>query len=75
MTSEAKWALFWAGLVVTFAVAETVANRSGNPHAPLSHHMRRHTRILGKTPLGQAALYAGAGWLYRHLYEPIKEMK
>jgi hypothetical protein len=37
--------------------------------------MRKYTNRLGKSPLGQVALLAGASWLHRHLYETIEELK
>lgn len=71
MTTEQKWRLVWVGWVGAFALAEGIALKSNHPHAPLSHHMRKHTHTLGKTPLGRVALLAGAAWLHRHLYRPM----
>jgi hypothetical protein len=71
MTTEQKWRIFWASWVGAFVVAESVALKSHHPHAPLSHHMRKHTHLLGKTPIGRLALLAGANWLHRHLYRPL----
>lgn len=75
-TVEKKWALAWGSLVLALVTAEAVALRTGHPEAPLSHHVRKHTRIMGQTPAGRAMLFIGAGWLHRHLYEPFaKELK
>lgn len=71
MTTEQKWRIFWGSWVAAFVVAESVALVSHHPHAPLSHHLRRHTHLLGKTPAGRLALLAGSEWLYRHLYRPL----
>jgi hypothetical protein len=68
---EQKWAIVWGVLVGAVIAAEVYAIRTGDPRAPLSHHVRRHTRIMGKSPLGRAMLFVGAGWLHRHLYEPF----
>lgn len=76
MSVETKWALLWGSLASAIVIAETVALRSHHPDAPLSHHIRKRTRRLGRTPLGQVALHIGAGWLHRHLYAPVlEEMK
>lgn len=71
MSSEVKWAIFWGTCIAVVTVGEIVAIRSGDDKAPLSHHVRRNTRILGQTPLGRVMLFVGAGWLHRHLYEPF----
>lgn len=71
MTTEQRWACVWGGLTVAFTVAEVVAVRSDHPHAPLSHHLRKHTHILGKHSIGKVVLLTGANWLYRHLYRPM----
>lgn len=74
--TESKWALLWGSLIAAVVVAEVVAIRSGNDKAPLSHHIRKYTHRLGKSTPGQVALYLGAGWLHRHLYEPVaRELK
>lgn len=70
--SERKWACVWGCWVGFFAVAESVAIRSGGREAPLSHHLRRGLGIGGK-PLhrtaGQMAMGTGVVWLTAHLYE------
>lgn len=71
MTTERRWACVWGAWVLSFAVAETIALRTDHPHAPLSHHLRKHTHILGKHAIGRVVLLAGAGWLHRHLYRPM----
>jgi hypothetical protein len=65
------WACVWAGWGLYFAVAEWAALRTGEPHAPLTYHMR-HTLGIRKRPVhyrsGQIALASGAVWLAHHLY-------
>lgn len=68
MSTETKWRIVWASWLAAGVVAETIAIRTEHDHAPLSHHLRRNTHILGKTSLGQVALLAAATWLHRHLY-------
>jgi hypothetical protein len=75
-TVERNWAVVWGVLIAALVAAEVVAIRSGNDKAPMSHHLRRYTHRLGKSTAGQVALHIGAGWLHRHLYQPIeKELK
>jgi hypothetical protein len=73
MTSDEKqWTAVWGAWVAFFAVAETVAVRSGKPVAPFTHHLRRSLGIGGK-PLhraaGQIAIGTGVVWVVSHLYE------
>lgn len=66
-----KWSKLWTAWALAFAVAETIAVRSHDPHAPLSHQLRR---VLGvrhqplQRRLGQVAFASFAGWLALHLY-------
>lgn len=74
--NEDKWAAVWATLFVAGAAAEYVAIRSGDPRAPLSHHMRRALGIRKKAAhqrLGQVAFGAGFVWLIEHLYRAMEE--
>lgn len=72
--SERTWRWVWLGFAGYFAIAETVAIKSGDPYAPLSHHLRA---ILGirKKPMykyaGQVALGSTLIWLVAHLYKEI----
>jgi hypothetical protein len=71
-----KWRAVWVGWVTYFAVAEIVAVRSKENHAPLSYHMR-HALGIRKRPVhyrsGQVALASGAVWLVHHLYRGAVE--
>lgn len=70
-----KWTAVWATWFLAFVVAETIANMSDDPNAPLSHHMRQ---VLGvrRQPMhrriGQVAFASGAAWLTQHLYREAK---
>lgn len=76
MNSERRWGLVWAAWGAWFGVAEGIALLSKDPKAPLSHHLRKHTHMLGKHAIGRVVLLAGASWLHRHLYRPmIQEAK
>jgi hypothetical protein len=73
MSNETKWRIVWASWLAAGIVAETIAIRGGDDKAPLSHHMRRNTHLLGKSQVGQLALLFGAQWLHRHLYGANQE--
>lgn len=66
MNNETKWGLIWAAWLATFVVAETKAARSGDPTAPLSHHMRR--TLGAASPLGEIAMLGASAWLHRHIF-------
>lgn len=69
---ERKWRIVWASWAAFFAVAETVALRSGHDHAPLSHHMRHVFGVNRQSPhrrLGQLAYASGVAWLAVHLWK------
>lgn len=72
MDTEAKWRLVWAGWVVTFAVAETIALRSKHPHAPLSHHTRKALRA-GETRAGSIVLAGASAWFIHHIYRKVAD--
>lgn len=67
------WGYVWGAWLAYFAVAETVALRSGRPEAPLCHVLRaglgiRHPHRVVRQA-GQVALGAGIVWFVAHLYE------
>lgn len=70
MTAEQKWRLVWAAWLAAFATAETIATRSGHPHAPLSHHMRVPLRRNDK--VGTVVMIGGSAWLYRHIFNETR---
>lgn len=75
IVDDEKWTLVWASWGTAFAVAETIAVRSRNPEAPLSHTLRR---VLGvrRKPMhhraGQVAFVGFGWWLGWHLYRGVK---
>lgn len=75
MTNDERWTLVWATWAVAFGVAETIAIRSKNPTAPLSHTIRRCLGVR-RTPmqrrLGQVAFASGTAWLTIHLWREVK---
>lgn len=74
MESDDAWALLWAGWVASFIAAETIAIRSRNPEAPLSHQLRRVLGVRKQTVhhhLGQVAFAASASWLVWHLWRGV----
>jgi len=75
VTTRAKWSIVWGSWVVAFAIAETVAIRSGEYDAPLSAHLRyvlgaKHPHPVRRTA-GQAVLVGSAVWLIDHLYRGV----
>lgn len=76
MDSEDRWQLVWLGWGLYFSAAEYVALRSQDPHAPLSHHVRRALGVR-KQPAhqraGQVALGAALVWFISHIYQEIKD--
>lgn len=72
---DTKWAILWGSWVAAFIVAETLAARSKNPQAPLSHQMRRVLGVRRRSVhhrLGQIAFASGTAWLAQHLYREVK---
>jgi hypothetical protein len=68
---ENKWQLVWGSWGLAFVAAETIALASGNPEAPLSHHLRRVLGVRKTTVhhrLGQVSFATGALWLTYHLW-------
>jgi hypothetical protein len=67
------WKLIWGAWVAYFAVAETIAVRSGEEDAPFCYVLRHSLGIRHPHPVarqaGQIALGAGIVWFIAHLYE------
>lgn len=75
--SEQGWRLVWASWVAAFIVAETIALRSGQKHAPLSPHMRHALGVKRRGQLhhrvGQIAYATGVSWLAAHLWKAVSD--
>jgi len=69
-STEKRWAVVWGAWVAAFAVAETVAVRSGQPEAPLSHHARR-VLLARRSRAGALLIAGGAAWLTVHLFGEV----
>ncbi len=70
--NEKRWRALWLAWVAAFAVAETAAIRSGDPHAPLSHHARKALRASDHWA-GSLVILGGAAWLTHHLFRKGNE--
>lgn len=69
-----KWSLVWGTWAAAFAVAETVAIRSGDPTAPLSYHLRLifgTRRNTAHHRVGQLAFAGGVSWVALHLWRDV----
>lgn len=74
MRTERKWAIVWGIWTGAFVVAESIALANGDPHAPLSHHMRRALGVRKQSVhhrLGQVAFASSVGWLAVHLWRGV----